>query len=175
MINLLALELNNTAGRLTAMAAGTTISPVTNGTTTSISAKPLQLSITLPSNPTIRIHLHLTILPTTLLLFTTTSSPESSTSSAALGSYVYAIPDRYNSLQPLSTPLYTVPSTLDFTMRMAKLLVRKTEKACYVSWSGNLSDSVMGGSVEEEMEAFRAVIGAVVEKVRKAELGGEEG
>ncbi|OQO05966.1 hypothetical protein B0A48_10062 [Cryoendolithus antarcticus] len=149
------------------MAAGAHLTSTTNGTHPAASAKPLQLAITLPSNPQTRVHLHLTLTPTTLLLHSTTTSPETPSSSAALGSFVYALPDRYNPSQPLSTPLYTIPSTVDFTTRLAKVLVRKTAKACYVSWSGDLTGGVMGGSVEEEMEVFRGIVEVVMAEVGK--------
>ena len=74
---------------------------------------------------------------------------------------------RYNPSLPLSTPLYTVPSSLDFTTRMAKTLVRKTGKQCYVGSSVNLSSDVGGGTVEEEMAAFRAVVEVVTAEVGK--------
>ncbi len=74
---------------------------------------------------------------------------------------------RYNPTQPLSTPLYTIPSSLDFTTRMAKVLVRKTGLVCYVGGSINLTGSAGGGSVEEEMEAFRAVVGVVTAQVNE--------
>lgn len=149
------------------MAAGASQPSISNGT--SATAKPVQLAIPLPNNPTVQIHLHLTLYDNSLTLFLTTSSPETGSSTAAnLGSYVYAMPDRYTPTQPLSTPLYTIPSTLDFATRMAKLLVRKTGKACYVSWSGDLSGAVEGGNVQEEMAAFRAVVTTVVAEVENA-------
>jgi len=143
------------------MAADAAPAPTTNGTPAA--NKPLELAITLPSNPHTKIHIHLTLLPTTLIALLTTSTPESPPNSAAFGSYVYAMPDRYNPTQPISTPLYTVTGSLEFAERMAKLLAKKTGKGCYVSWSGDLSGGVQGGSVEEEMEAFRAVVKTVVE------------
>lgn len=78
---------------------------------------------------------------------------------------------RYNPTQPLSTSLYNLPASLDFTTRMAKVLVRRTQKLCYVGGSVNLSNSAGGGSVEEEMEAFRAVVDVVVAEVGRVESG----
>ena len=73
---------------------------------------------------------------------------------------------RYNPTQPLSTPLYTVPSSLDFATRMAKVLVRKTGRVCYVGSSINLAGAAGGGTVDEEMDAFRAIVGAVSAEVQ---------
>lgn len=143
------------------MAADAVSAPTTNGTPAA--DKPVELAITLPSNPHTKIHVHLTLLPTTLIALLTTSTPESPPNTAVLGSYVYAMPDRYNPSQPISTPLYTVTGSLEFAERMAKLLAKKTGKGCYVSWSGDLSGGVQGGSVEEEMEAFRAVVKTIVD------------
>lgn len=151
------------------MATSTSEEPVTNGvhpTTT----KPLELAFTLPSNPHTQIHLHLTVHATTILLFVTTTTPESTSQPTPLGSFVYALPDRYNPSQPLSTPIYSVTHTQDFTQRLARLLARKTGRACYVGNSATFKDSVQGGTVEEEMEAFGAVV-----KVVMGELGKNEG
>jgi len=68
----------------------------------------------------------------------------------------------------MSTPLYSLPSSLDFTTRIAKLLVRRTQKLCYVGGSINLANAAGGGTVEEEMEAFRAIVGVVTAEVAKA-------
>lgn len=154
------------------MAAGASSTVATNGTMTV--AKPVELAIPLPNNPTVQIHLHLTLYANSLTLFLTTSTPDTNASiPTTLGSFIYAMPDRYHPTEPLSTPLYTLPGTLDFATRMAKLLVRKTGRACYVSWSGDLSGAVEGGNVHEEMAAFRAVVATVVEEVGKA--GGGQG
>ena len=75
---------------------------------------------------------------------------------------------RYNPSQPLSTPLYTLPSSLDFTTRMAKVLARKTKLPCYVGSSINLSGAAGGGTVDEEMEAFRAIVEVVTAGVERA-------
>ncbi|TKA23793.1 hypothetical protein B0A50_07075 [Salinomyces thailandicus] len=154
------------------MAAGAISKATTNGTDNTPTTKPIELAITLPQSPGLRIHIHLTILATSLLLFLTSSDIGSgSRNGAAMGSLVYAMPDRYNPTQPLSTSLYNLPASLDFTTRMAKVLVRRTQKLCYVGGSVNLSNSAGGGSVEEEMEAFRAVVDVVVAEVGRVESG----
>lgn len=76
---------------------------------------------------------------------------------------------RYNPTQPLSTPLFTSSTTIDFNTRLAKLLVRRTKKLCYVGGSVDLSTAAGGGSIEEEMEAFRAIVAVVTQQVADAE------
>lgn len=66
----------------------------------------------------------------------------------------------------MSTPLYTLPSSLDFATRLAKLLVRKTQRVCYVGSSINLTGSAGGGSVDEEMAAFRAIVDVVTNELQ---------
>lgn len=69
---------------------------------------------------------------------------------------------RFNPNQPLSTPLFTVEPTIEFTTRLAKLLVKKTGLPAYVGNSLSLASTGLGGTVEEEMDAFKRVIETVV-------------
>lgn len=64
---------------------------MTNGTHSS--GKPIELAIGLPNMPGTNIHIHLTILATSVVLFLTSTSFESGQGGAALGSLVYAMPD----------------------------------------------------------------------------------
>jgi hypothetical protein len=123
-----------------------------------------------------RIYLHLTVKSKAILLFLTTASAEEAGSATPLGSFVYALPDvcpyfssefpwrlltlpqRYNPSQPLSTALCTVEPTLEFTTRLAKLLARKTQRPTYVGNSISLASTGLGGTVEEEMDAFKKVV-----------------
>ncbi len=73
------------------MAAGAKSAKAVNGTETS--NKPIELAISLPHNPGTRIHLHLTISKSTIVLFATSASLDSGHNGAALGSFVYAMPD----------------------------------------------------------------------------------
>lgn len=150
------------------MATSTSDQPITNGVHAAPS-KPLELAFTLPSNPHTKLHLQLTVHATTILLFVTTTTPENSSQATPLGSFVYALPDRYNPSQPLSTAVYSITHTLDFTQRLAKLLARKTGRACYVGNSASFRDSVQGGTVEEEMEAFGAIVKVVMGEIGKAD------
>jgi hypothetical protein len=49
---------------------------------------------------------------------------------------------------------------------MAKLLARKTALPVYVGSSVSLASTTLGGTVEEEMEAFKAVGGVVLEALQ---------
>ncbi|KAI9873396.1 MAG: hypothetical protein M1830_000464 [Pleopsidium flavum] len=134
--------------------------------TISPTLKPLQLSLRLPESPQTTIHIHLTILTTTLLLFLTTTSPTSASAGAlsSLGSFVYAMPDRLQASNTLSTALYTRDSSVDFTTRVAKILARRTGMPVYV---GGSVDFGMGATIEEEVEGLKGVIDVVVAEVGK--------
>ncbi|EME86277.1 uncharacterized protein MYCFIDRAFT_82199 [Pseudocercospora fijiensis CIRAD86] len=145
------------------MAGGASGAPAMNGTNSD--NKIVELAIDLPRSPGMRVNIHLTVLAASIVLFLTTTSAELGSAPSAMGSFVYAMPDRYNPAQPMSTTLYSAPASLDFTVRMAKVLVRKLNRPCYVGNSVNLSGAAGGGSVEEEMEAFRYTVDTVVNQV----------
>ncbi|TVY35621.1 hypothetical protein LSUB1_G006312, partial [Lachnellula subtilissima] len=128
------------------------------------SAPPIEISFPLPKSPDTRIYLRLTIQSTSLLLFLTTAL-NGDQSAVPLGSLVYAIPDRLNAGQALSTPLHTSEPTLEFTTRLAKLLARRTGKPAYVGNSISFASAGMGGTVEEEMEGFKKVVEVVMGEV----------
>ena len=54
---------------------------------------------------------------------------------------------------------------------MAKLLARKLHLPVYVTNSISFVNAGMGGTVEEEMEAFKHIVHVVVPKIRDAGLG----
>jgi len=102
-----------------------------------------------------------------------------------MGSFVYAMPDvraqlhryscrsltrckRYNPSQPLCTALYPVSSSLDFTTRLAKVLVRKTQRAVHVGSSATFAGAAGGGTVEEEMESFKKIVEVVGKEIENA-------
>ncbi|KAH8728145.1 hypothetical protein GQ44DRAFT_769665 [Phaeosphaeriaceae sp. PMI808] len=122
---------------------------------------PYEVSFPLPRAPHTSINLQLTNNGLNLLLFLTTSTPESA-SASALGSFVYAMPNKASPNETLSTPLFTQASTLDFTTRLSKVLARKTDKPVYVGNSISFASAGMGGTVEEEMEGFRRVVEVVM-------------
>jgi len=134
---------------------------------TAASNAPIELSFPLPKAPDTRIHLHLTIRTTSLLLFLTTAINNDTSTTPPLGSFVYALPDRMNPGQTISTPLYTYESSVEFSTRLAKLLARKTGKPVYVGNSISFASAGMGGTVEEEMEGFKKVVEVVMEEVGK--------
>ncbi|KAK4241136.1 hypothetical protein C8A03DRAFT_12596 [Achaetomium macrosporum] len=128
---------------------------------------PIQLSFPLPRSLDTRVYLHLTVKSKAIVLFLTTASMEEAGSPSPLGSFVYALPDRYNPSQPLSTPLCTVEPTVEFTTRLAKLLARKTQLPTYVGNSISLASTGLGGTVEEEMEAFKKVVEVTLSQLPK--------
>lgn len=73
------------------MAADAKPAPAVNGTHPP--SKPFELAITLPQSPGTRIHLHITVLASSLMLFLTSASMDAGQASAAMGSFVYAMPD----------------------------------------------------------------------------------
>ncbi|KAL2118157.1 hypothetical protein VTJ04DRAFT_7817 [Mycothermus thermophilus] len=119
---------------------------------------PIQLSFPLPRSLDTRIYFHLSVKAKAIVLFLTTASPEEASTPPPLGSFVYALPDRYNPSQPLSTPLCTVEPTLEFTTRVAKAIARRTGLPTYVGNSISLASMGLGGTVEEEMEALARVV-----------------
>ncbi|KAK4192889.1 hypothetical protein QBC35DRAFT_482043 [Podospora australis] len=130
-----------------------------------------QLSIPLPHSLDNRIYLSLTVKSKAVLLFITTAPPDESSTATPLGSFVYALPDRFNTTNPLSTPLCTVEATLEFTTRLAKLLVRKTQLPVYVGNSVSFASCGMGGGVEEEMDALKGTVGVVTAELEKHRTG----
>ncbi|KAH6641420.1 hypothetical protein F5144DRAFT_132950 [Chaetomium tenue] len=127
---------------------------------------PIQLSFPLPRSLDSRIYLHLTVKSKAILLFLTTASMEEAGSPTPLGSFVYALPDRYNPSQPLATPLCTVEPTIEFTTRLAKLLARKTQRPIYVGNSISFASTGLGGTVDEEMDAFKKVVEVTLSQLK---------
>ncbi|KAF2229711.1 hypothetical protein EV356DRAFT_455308 [Viridothelium virens] len=130
-----------------------------------VSTKPIQLSFPLPHSQGTRIHVHLTVREKSLVLFLTTASGEQA-SSASLGSFVYALPNVNDPSHPLSTALYTVSSTLDFTTRLSKVLAKRTNKPVYVGNSISFAGAGLGGTVEEEMDGFKRVVDIVIAEIQ---------
>jgi hypothetical protein len=129
----------------------------------------------------------LTVKAKAIMLFLTTASMEDAGSPTPLGSFVYALPDvcspshvisqcqllltwtqRYNPSQPLATPLCTVEPTLEFTTRLAKLVARKTQRPTYVGNSISFASTGLGGTVDEEMDAFKKVVEVTLSQLQTA-------
>ncbi|KAI1462429.1 hypothetical protein F4805DRAFT_410611 [Annulohypoxylon moriforme] len=128
--------------------------------------EPIQLSFPLPRSLDTKIHLRLTIKSKVILLFLTTVAADEQDNAAPMGSFVYALPDKYNPTQPLSTTIYSVEPTLEFTTRLAKILAKKTQMPVYVSNSISFANTGLGGTVEEEMEALKRIVEVSFEKLR---------
>lgn len=75
------------------MTVGANNKPAANGDGTDTPAKPLECAISLPHIPGTRIHLRLTISESTVMLFLTSASMDARQGGAAMGSFVYAIPN----------------------------------------------------------------------------------
>ncbi|KAI0490379.1 hypothetical protein F4859DRAFT_6851 [Xylaria cf. heliscus] len=129
-------------------------------------SEPIQVSFPLPRGIDTKIHMRLTIQSKAIVLFVTTVAAEDSDKPAPMGSFVYALPDRYNPSQPLSTTLYSAEATLEFTTRLARILAKKTNRPVYVGNSVSLASAGLGGTMEEEMEAFKQVVSVALDKLQ---------
>ncbi|KAL8756976.1 MAG: hypothetical protein Q9199_002566 [Rusavskia elegans] len=128
---------------------------------------PKQLAIPLPLTPHTTLHMQITTLDTSNLIFLTSTDPSSSGSQSALGSFVYAMPNRLRPSDPLCTALYSQTGSIEFANRVAKILARRTEKPTYVGCS-----VVFGNpTVEEEMAGVRAVVDEVVKMMHGEKNG----
>ncbi|KAI1469995.1 uncharacterized protein F4812DRAFT_421146 [Daldinia caldariorum] len=128
--------------------------------------EPIQLSFPLPKSLDTRIHLRLDIKSKVITLFLTTVAADEEDQAAPLGSFVYALPDKYNPSQPLSTTIFAVEATLEFTTRLAKILAKKTQMPVYVGNSISFANTGLGGTVEEEMEALKKVVDVSLDKLQ---------
>ena len=142
---------------------------------------PTAFSLPLRLTPHTTLHLQLTSLANANMIFLTTTSLSGSSSVSALGSFVYAMPDVRSittlflflpsdpslmidqrlspTAPPLSTPLYALPSTIEFCTRVAKIIAKRTKKPSYVGCSVSLE----GATVEEEMEAMQVAIDGILQ------------
>lgn len=75
-------------------------------------------------------------------------------------------PQKCSPSQPLSTTIYSVEATLEFTTRLAKILAKKTQMPVYVGNSISFANTGLGGTVEEEMEAFKKVVDVALDKLQ---------
>ncbi|KAI1639737.1 hypothetical protein F4809DRAFT_594206 [Biscogniauxia mediterranea] len=125
-----------------------------------------ELSIPLPRCLDTKIHLRLTLKSKVVLIFLTTVAADEADKSAPMGSFVYALPDKYNPNTPLATTIYSVEETLEFTTRLAKLLAKKTNMPIYLGNSISLANMGLGGTMEEEMEVFKKVVEVMLDKLQ---------
>ncbi|EQL02829.1 hypothetical protein OCS_01467 [Ophiocordyceps sinensis CO18] len=129
-------------------------------------AEPVRLSIPLPRSLDTRVYLRLSTQTKAIVLSLTTASQDELAAPKAMGSFVYALPNRFDAQQPLSTTLFSHEPTVEFTTRLAKLIARRAQLPAYVTNSMSFADAGMGGTVEEEMEAFRGIVDVVLERLR---------
>ncbi|KAI5924662.1 hypothetical protein F4810DRAFT_662690 [Camillea tinctor] len=125
-----------------------------------------ELSVPLPRCLDTKIHLRLTIKSKVVLVFLTTVAADEADKSVPMGSFVYALPDKYNPNIPLATTIYSVEETLEFTTRLAKLLAKKTNMPVYLGNSISLANMGLGGTMEEEMEVFKKVVEVLLDKLQ---------
>ncbi|CAM1510033.1 Fc.00g003680.m01.CDS01 [Cosmosporella sp. VM-42] len=141
--------------------------------TTTNENEAVQLSVPLPRSLDTRIYLRLSTKAKAIMLFLTTASQDELNAPTSMGSFVYALPNRFDNAQPLSTVLYSSESSVEFTTRLAKLLARRTQLPVYVTNSTSFANAGMGGTVEEEMEAFKTIVEVTLERLQKSVIGSE--
>ncbi|PYH95092.1 hypothetical protein BO71DRAFT_418843 [Aspergillus ellipticus CBS 707.79] len=124
---------------------------------------PEEISFPLPQALHTTTHLHLTRLDTCVTIFLATSTPgDSAGSTKPMGSLIYAMPDLKNPSTPISTVLYTVPASVEYTTRVAKILARRMGVPVYVGCS--IDPVALGLMVEEEMEGVRKIVEVVMQR-----------
>ncbi|KAG5943382.1 hypothetical protein E4U53_007059 [Claviceps sorghi] len=131
----------------------------------------LSFSLPLPHSIDTRIYLRLSTQARALVLCLTTATQDEGVSLKPMGSFVYALPNRFDDKQPLATTLFSSESSIEFTTRLAKLLARRVQLPVYVTNSVSFTNAGMGGTVEEEMEAFKNIAEVTLDKLRDAGLG----
>ncbi|OAA37832.1 hypothetical protein NOR_06909 [Metarhizium rileyi] len=131
----------------------------------------LNFSIPLPHSLNTRIYIRLNTQAKAIVLSLTTSTQDELAALKPMGSFVYALPNRFDDKQPLSTTLFSVESSVEFTTRLAKLLARRVKLPVYVTNSMGFADAGMGGTVEEEMMALRNIVEVAVAKLKAAGAG----
>ncbi|KAE8380617.1 hypothetical protein BDV26DRAFT_290207 [Aspergillus bertholletiae] len=126
-------------------------------------AKPQELSFPLPKALHTTAHVHLTLLETCATVFLATSTPGDSAGSVKpMGSFVYAMPDRTNSRNTISTTLYNLPGSVEYATRIAKILARRMRIPVYVGCS--IDPTALGLLVEEEMEGLTKIVDIIMQK-----------
>ncbi|KAM3439763.1 hypothetical protein MY4824_002526 [Beauveria thailandica] len=130
----------------------------------------IEVSIPLPRSLDTRIYIRVVNLDKAVMVSLTTTSQQEMGATTPMGSMVYALPDRFNSQQPLATTIFTTEATLEFTTRTARILARKANRPVYVTSSISFVNAGMGGTVEEEMEALKNVIEVVSGQLKKEGL-----
>ncbi|KAH8174336.1 proteasome assembly chaperone 4 domain-containing protein [Sarocladium implicatum] len=131
-----------------------------------------ELSMLLPKALDTKIHIRLSSKAKAIMLNLTTASPDELANAANMVRQPDPGSQRYEDTQPLSTVLYPHEPTLEFATRIAKILARKLQLPIYVTNSISFANAGMGGTVEEEMEAFRAIVQIVLQQLQDGEING---
>ncbi len=74
-----------------------------------------------------------------------------------------------NKGQTLCSNIFVYDPTIDFTVRMARLLARETQKPVYIGNSMSFASAGMGGTVAEEMEGFKKVLDVVAVELERSD------
>ncbi|RMZ92109.1 hypothetical protein DV736_g672, partial [Chaetothyriales sp. CBS 134916] len=122
------------------------------------SSKPIELSFPVPKHPHLRCHASLSFLNKCAMIYLTTSDLDMPTPQAPLGSFVYAMPDRIDATNVISTALSSSVTNIDYATRLAKILARRFNEPVYVGCSMDLA----GVTVEEEMDGLKEIVDSVV-------------
>ncbi|ETN46739.1 uncharacterized protein HMPREF1541_00928 [Cyphellophora europaea CBS 101466] len=126
--------------------------------------RPVELSFPVPRHLHLTLQAHLTFLGNCSMIHLTTSTiGEGSSTHPPLGSFVYAMPDRLDAQNAISTALSTEGSSIDYATRLSKILARRFNHPVYVG----CSMSFAGLTAEEEMEGIAAVVGKILEAADK--------
>ncbi|KAE8146918.1 hypothetical protein BDV25DRAFT_43754 [Aspergillus avenaceus] len=142
-----------------ATTAETAVPPVQNVTP---HVKPHEMSFPLPKAPHTTAHVHLTLKGTCTMVFLATSTlGESAGSVKPMGSFIYAMPDRTNPRNTLSTTLYT-SANVEYTTRVAKILARRMQVPVYVGCS--IDPVALELMVEEEMEGLTQIVDVIMKR-----------
>lgn len=104
--------------------------------------------------PHLTIHAQLTVMTTSSTVYLAMSDFGETSQNAALGSFVYAMPDRTSSRTAICTDLCTHAPSIDFATRLSKILALRTKAPVYVGCSVSLT----GMTTEEELELLREVV-----------------
>ncbi|KAI6770777.1 hypothetical protein SNK04_002164 [Fusarium graminearum] len=131
-----------------------------------MAADSIELSVPLPRSLDTRIYIRLSTKAKSIVIFLTTATQDELSTPVPLGSFVYALPNRLDQAQPLSTTLYSSEISVELTTRLAKLLARKSQLPVYITNSMSFANAGMGGTVEEEMEAFKTIVQVISEKLQ---------
>ncbi|KAF7506288.1 hypothetical protein GJ744_012096 [Endocarpon pusillum] len=94
------------------------------------------------------------------MVFLTTTATENLGGLTPMGSFVYAMPNRFDSRDVLNTTLYSSDDSIDHAIRMAKILARRMNTPVYLGCSMQFSGLV----VEEQMQDLRELTKVIMDQ-----------